>query len=153
MANNIVGTTAFLIRHAERAPLTPANTDPPLNTAGRRRARLLVHVLGGAGIAAIYTSRFLRSKETAQPLAAHLGGLPATQIDEAAAIRDDILAHHAGRAVLVVGHSDTVPALIGLLSGHDTPVIDDGQFDNLFVVTVLGPGSASVARLKYGEPS
>jgi broad specificity phosphatase PhoE len=153
MSNGPVGTTVILIRHAERDNLTAANPDPHLNTAGRARAQRLVHVLGRSGVVAIYTSHFVRTRETAQPLAAHLGGLSPLQIDEAPALRDDILANHGGQTVLVVGHSDTVPALINLLSGGSMPSIADSEFDNLFVVTVLPPGAASVTKLKYGAQS
>ena len=56
MAGNTAVTTILLIRHGERAALTPTNQDPPLTTAGKARAQTLLHVLGQAGIKAIYRS-------------------------------------------------------------------------------------------------
>ena len=151
MANNLVGTTVILIRHADRTSST--NPDPPLNTKGKARAQKLIHVLGQAGIVAIYHSHFTRSKQTAHPLAAQLLGIATTQIDEALEIKNNILANHAGQAVLVIGHSDTVPDLINQLSGGHMPVINDSEFDNLFIVTIFDTGKASIIRLKYGEPT
>jgi broad specificity phosphatase PhoE len=123
-----------------------------LNAAGKARAKELIHIFGQSGIKAIYRSHFARSKETAQPLANHLG-LSAIEMDEALQIKNDILANHTGQTVLVIGHSDTVPDIINRLGGANLPIINDREFDNLFVVKVFGPSRASMTRLKYGNQS
>jgi len=151
MASASSVTTVILIRHGERNAPTPTNPDPHLNAAGKARAKKLIHVVGQSGIKAIYRSHFVRAKETAQPLAIHLG-LSAIEMDEALQV-NDILSNHAGQAVLVIGHSDTVPDIISRLGAGSLRVIDDGEFDNLFVVKVLSQGHASVTRLKYGNQS
>jgi broad specificity phosphatase PhoE len=147
----MVGTTIILIRHGERTAL-PGNSDPPLNQAGRARAKLLVRVLGQANIAAIYTSEFIRTNEMAQPLATELG-LSAVKITPATDLKTDILSNQVSKTVLVVGHSDTVPELIDLLGGDAGSPIEDQEFDNLFLTTILGANKLSVTRLKYGAPS
>ena len=152
MPSNALVTTIILIRHGERNAPTPANPDPHLTTAGKARAKKLIHVVGESSIKAIYRSHFVRAKETAQPLAAHLGLSP-IEIDEPLQIKSDILTNHAGETVLVIGHSDTVPDLINQLGAGSMPVIDDSQFDNLFVVKKISSGEASVTRLKYGNKS
>lgn len=142
------GTTVILIRHAERVA-APGNDDPHLSAAGKKRAKLLLHVLSQANISAIYTSEKIRTKETAQPLADELGLSPINTLD-VQGIKKDILLNHAGKTVLVVGHTNTVPEVIQLLgdtSGHE---IDDEEFDNMFVATVLGQSKVRVTRLKYG---
>jgi broad specificity phosphatase PhoE len=145
------GTTVILIRHAERLT-TPGDNNPHLSPAGKARAKLLVHVLSRANVAAIYTSEKIRTKETAQPLAAALGPSPKEKT-EAPDIKEDILLNHAGKTVLVVGHTDTVPDVIGLLGDTGSHEIDDAEFDNMFVATVLGVGKVRVTRLKYGDRS
>jgi 2,3-bisphosphoglycerate-dependent phosphoglycerate mutase len=152
MASASLVTTVILIRHGERTDPTPANPDPHLNTVGKARAKKLIHVVGQSGIKAIYRSHFIRAKETAQPLATHLG-LSAIEMDEALQVKNDILSNHAGQTVLVIGHSDTVPDIINRLGAGSPPVIDDSEFDNLFVVKVFSQGRASVTRLKYGNQS
>jgi hypothetical protein len=74
-------------------------------------------------------------------------------MDEPLQIKSDILSNHAGQTVLVVGHSDTVPDIVNRLGARRVPVIDDGEFDNLFVVKVFSRVGASVTRLKYGNQS
>jgi 2,3-bisphosphoglycerate-dependent phosphoglycerate mutase len=152
MASASLVTTVILIRHGERNAPTPTNPDPHLNAAGKARAKSLIHVVGQSGIKAIYRSHFARAKETAQPLATHLG-LSAIEMDEALQVKNDILSNHAGQTVLVIGHSDTVPDIINRLGAGSLPLIDDSEFDNLFVVKVFGPGRASMTRLKYGNQS
>jgi 2,3-bisphosphoglycerate-dependent phosphoglycerate mutase len=145
-------TTVILIRHGERNAPTPTNPDPHLNAAGKARAKELIRIFGQSGIRAIYRSHFARSKETAQPLATHLG-LPAIEMNEALQIKNDIMSNHTGQTVLVIGHSDTVPDIINRLGAGNLPLIDDSEFDNLFVVKIFGPGRASMTRLKYGNQS
>jgi broad specificity phosphatase PhoE len=155
MAVNTI-TRLVLIRHADRdiPPVgTPDYPGPSLNDKGMARSRKLVHVLSTTGIQAIYTSNYPRAVMTAKPFFNEHTGLPRVQLYPATELKDHILAHHAGQTVLVVGHSNTVPDLIGLLGGPSLPVIDDCEFDNLFVLVRYSATSASVTKLKYGEPT
>ena len=152
---NVVVTTIILIRHGER--VTPSASDPPggphLNADGKDRAQTLVHVVGGSGIKAIYTSSLIRTKETAEPLAERLQLEPVPPIDEAIDIKNHILSNHAGETVLVIGHTNTIPDVIDQFAGGNMPDINDKEFDNLFVVTAFDSGKASVVKMKYGKPS
>lgn len=153
MATNRV-TTVILIRHADRDIPPDGTPDPPgpsLNDKGMTRSRKLVHVLSTAGIQAIYTSQYKRSKMTAKPFFAAHSDLPTVRLDTATELKDHILRHHAGHTVLVVGHSNTVPELIRQLGGPSLPNIDDCEFDDLFVLVRSSSTEASVTKLKYGE--
>ena len=145
------GTTVILIRHAERLDAAPGDNNPHLSADGHSRARLLVHVLNPANISAIYTSEYVRTQETAQPLAEALGVSPVEGL-EASQIKKDIQVNHSGKTVLVVGHTDTVPEVLELL-GDGSHEIDPDEFDNMFIATVLGENSVRVIRLKYGDPN
>jgi phosphohistidine phosphatase SixA len=155
-------TTVFLVRHAERGQ-EPAQ-DPPLTEAGRARAEALARLLSGAGVKAVYSSQYARTKQTAEPLAKLLG-VPVNPV--ALAVKPDRprevseqsirelrgrVEAHAGEAVLVVGHTNSVPDLIRELGGDVVPKMEEGRFDDLFVVTVYAPGRAKVVHLKYGAP-
>jgi broad specificity phosphatase PhoE len=151
-------TTVYLVRHAEKAAAPAA--DPPLLEAGTQRARELARTLGGAGIKTIYTSQYLRTKQTAEPLAAKLG-ISATIIPvnmstmNPRELSQQYLKEMAERIysspagdILIVGHSNTVPEIIKALGGDIAPAIDDPVYDDLFVVTVYAKGKAKVAHLK-----
>jgi hypothetical protein len=51
--------------------------------------------------------------------------------------------------VLVIGHSNTLPAIISGLGGP-TVEIPETEYDNLFVLTV-GPSHSSLLRMHYGS--
>lgn len=142
-------TTVIVLRHAEKASM-PAE-DPPLTPDGEARARRLVDLLANPRIAAVYASDTRRAQETARPLAAALG-LPLTvrpgrDIDGLLA---DIGRRHVGRTVVVVGHSNTVPEIVGRLTrGRERVVVGDDRFDRIFSVTVTRFGPPSVVELRY----
>ena len=155
-------TTVYLVRHAEKAA-TPA-ADPPLLEAGTKRAEELARTLGKAGIKAIYTSQYQRTKLTAEPLAKQLGMVStAIPVKMSTANPREIspqyltemverISSSASDSVLIVGHNNTVPAIIKALGGDIiVPTIDETMFDDLFVVTVYAKGKAKVAHLKYGH--
>jgi broad specificity phosphatase PhoE len=147
-------TTVILVRHAEKAA-TPAD-DPPLNAAGEARARALVPALRDAGLTTIITTQFARTRETAQPIAMALGItptiVPATNTNHVQAVVTEIR-KHAGQTVLVIGHSNTIPAIVEALGAKRPPAICDSQYDNLYVVTVPPAGTAGAVLAKYGEAS
>jgi len=144
--------TVLLVRHAD-IDLPPGSTDPSLNAAGRARAKTLAQVAGAAGVATIFTSSFKRTKQTVQPLATLLGLQPRVA-PEPEDLAHEVSSGAAGTVVLIAGHSNTVPEMIAAfgVSAAVAP-IGDREFDNLFVVSVAGPGQASVVHLKYGKPS
>ncbi|HEV2912169.1 MAG TPA: phosphoglycerate mutase family protein [Pyrinomonadaceae bacterium] len=144
-------TTVVLVRHAEKSQTPP--DDPPLSPQGEARAQALVRILEGANVRAVYATEFRRTQQTVKPLADHLG-LPVTQIsgkDEDALVTH-LLSYHRGEAVVVAGHSNTVPSIIQKLNGDQIPQIADTEYDKLFVVTVYRFGKAKVVQLRYGNP-
>lgn len=62
-----------IVRHAEKA--TNGGSDPDLSPAGRARGDTLAGILKDAGITAIFTSEFKRTKETAAATAASLASV------------------------------------------------------------------------------
>jgi phosphohistidine phosphatase SixA len=140
--------TVIVVRHAERA----GGADPSvgINEAGRCRAMVLAGMLADARVRGIYTSEVARTQQTAEPLAQRLSikpeVVPAKDID---ALVAKIRARTEEGTVLVVGHSNTVPAIVGRLSGETEPTIGDGEYDRMFVVTLIGPNQASVVMLRY----
>ena len=117
--------TIWLVRHAEKVEDTDTNKWPfqdalrPLTPEGNRRAEALAIRLKDAGIAAVYTSRTTRTLSTALPLVLSAPGIRLIPDDDTIAKdkQADFLAWlrktHAGdRAILIVGHSNTIPVLL-----------------------------------------
>jgi broad specificity phosphatase PhoE len=149
-------TTVVFVRHAEKA-LTPAD-DPGLNEAGQRRAAELARQLADvdvvAGIDAVYATPYRRSVETAKPVADALK-LQVRSYDAAdtGKFLDELVRKEKGKIVLVVGHSDTVPAMIGNMGASKrVPAIAADEYDNIYIVTIPWFGKTKTLRLRYGQP-
>lgn len=140
----------FLVRHAEKAD---SSADPPLTEAGHERAQRLARILRDAGIEHVHSSDYIRTRDTAAPLATH-AGLAVASYDpgDLPAMAERLKA--AGGRHLVVGHSNTTPPLVGLLGGEPGADIEEKhEYDRLYVVTVGKDGAVSTVLLRYGNPS
>jgi broad specificity phosphatase PhoE len=142
------GVTVVLVRHGEKVD---DSRDAALSAAGLRRAESLAEVLADAGVTAIYTTQFQRTANTARPLAER-SGVEAQVIastpgeDHAAAVAARVRLHTAG-TVVVVGHSNTVPAIISALGGPAVSIGDD-EYHHLFLLR-LGVGVPQLIRARY----
>jgi broad specificity phosphatase PhoE len=148
-------TIVLLVRHAEKA--AGPGDDPPLTPDGRRRAEALVAVIKDTRPTAIITTQLHRAVETAQPSAAAAGVTPEEVPIDPANIPQNIagvaaaVRNHAGETVLVVGHNNSVPAIIAALGGPQLPTICDRVYDKLFVL-VLG-NDVRLVQSRYGAPA
>jgi broad specificity phosphatase PhoE len=132
----------LLVRHAERVQ-SAMTDDAPLTEAGRARAQRLAAMLAKADVKVIFVTRFVRTQETAKPLADLLHLTPIEESDTVQLVAK--LRAHGNETVLVVGHSDTVPDVIKAFGGPSVTIADD-EFDALFV---LAPATGALTRLEY----
>jgi broad specificity phosphatase PhoE len=150
-------TTMIFVRHAERAG--PSADDPGLTPAGQRRAaelaRQLIDADVVAGVDAIYSTPFRRTKETAQPIAEALD-LPVNiynPSDDNEAVVDKMVKDHKGKIILVVGHSNTLPTLIAALgASKKVPAIAEMEYDNIYIISIPWFGKTKTIRLRFGDP-
>lgn len=140
--------TVILVRHAERAGGSDASVG--INDAGRCRAKLLATMLADANVTGIYTSQIMRTQQTAEPLAQKLGVkpqvVPAEDIEGLAA---KLRSSTTEGTLLVVGHSNTIPAIVERLTGKAQSPISDTEYDRMFIVTLIGANEGQVFTLRY----
>jgi broad specificity phosphatase PhoE len=147
-------TTVILVRHAEKAA-EPAD-DPPLTATGEARAKDLWNAVKDAGVTAIITTQLVRTRATAEPTANAVHVTPEVVRAGGAAHAQDVASavrKHDGQTVLVVGHSNTVPAIVEALGAPRPANICDPEYDNLYIVTIAPDGKANLVRAKYGQPT
>lgn len=146
-------TTVILVRHAEKK-LEPENPDPDLSPEGVARAQEVARVFADAGVNVIYATQYKRTQQTVKPLADR-NSLPVTLLDskQTEELVSQIQTTHRGKTIFVSGHSNSVPAIISVLSNEKLPDIPDNEYDNLFVVTIYRFGEAKVTKIKYGNKS
>jgi broad specificity phosphatase PhoE len=121
--------TIYIIRHAEK-DRTAWWDDPavdrfrPLSDQGRQRAQLWAKHLETADLAAIYTSETSRTVNTGAPLARTLGIplFPGSSSADESTMGDFLHGlsndHRDDKAVLLVGHSNTIPQLLRALGAR-----------------------------------
>jgi len=142
-----------LVRHGEKQP-TPTD-DPSLSEAGMARATALGVALAHVTPGTIIVSTRKRTVETAAaviaatlltPTVISLDGGGATHIR---AVADAV--RQAKGVVLVVGHSNTVPAIVAALGGPKLPDICDASYATLFLLTpAQGAMPAQVIKAQFG---
>lgn len=146
--------TVILVRHGEKGDTT---ADPPLSEAGAQRARALDAALARFPLAAIYVSEYRRTGLTAAAVAARTGLLPVTipvrkqPAAQAAAIAEAVRQLPRGSAALVVGHSNTLPAILRALGGPEIPDLCDAEYATLLLLELPGEGlPPRLLRVSYG---
>jgi phosphohistidine phosphatase SixA len=141
-------TTIFLVRHAERADAGGGGmaADPALSAVGRARAQSLAGMLKDTKLTAVFSTELKRTQQTATPTAQaqHLT-VTTVPADKTAALVEKLKA--ATGAVLVVGHSNTVPEVLTALGITPPVTISDSDYDNLFVV--ITGAQPKMVRLRY----
>ena len=142
----------WLVRHAERADAgMDDQPDPELSDVGRARAEELARFLGEAGITSIHSTPYHRTMQTAMPLAEALG------VDIETYNPGDAEGMEAFRAGLrspgrhlVVGHSNTTPALVEQLGGDPVSAIAVEEYDRIYVLHVTSGGDVNSTLLRFG---
>lgn len=132
-------SAVYVMRHLH----TPAGErDPDLTAEGRRHADGLANMLGGEDIAAIYVTDFRRTRQTAAPLAARLGVTPIVYDPADTSALVARIRSETG-AVLVVGHSNTVPDIVGQVGGTRPGPLAHEDFGDVWRI-----GPAGTTRLR-----
>lgn len=144
-------TVMVAVRHAEK----DSGDDPGLTEAGHARAKALAETLAHAHVRAILVSPARRTKETAAPTAAHArvepkvipmeGGTDAHVAALAKAVKAE-----AGKTVLVVGHTNTIPPLLRAL-GMNANDMGDKEYGELFVATLCPGEDPRLIKASFGE--
>jgi len=134
-----------LVRHAEKVD---DSRDPELSEAGRIRTRRLAELLADSGVEAVYSTDFIRTRETARPLAESLG--LAVELYDPSDLEGFAAKLEAGPSrALVVGHSNTTGELVSLLGGEAGSSIEDDEYDRLYVVTIASDGEVATVLLRF----
>ena len=134
----------FVVRHGEKF----SEQDERLTDAGKARAARLASMLRDSGIAAVYSTDTERTIGTAKPLADALGQKVRIYPNPSALV-ETLRRENAADVVLVVGHSNSVPALLEALGCAEEIKIASDEYDNLFVVVPQKDGKATLVRLRY----
>jgi phosphohistidine phosphatase SixA len=146
-------TVVYLVRHAEKVTGENVGKNPALTPEGEARAQALAEILAAKNINHIHSSDFIRTRDTAAPLAKRIGlEVEIYNPRDLPALATKIIAQ--GGNHLVVGHSDTTPQMTIALGGDGgSPIDDKTEFDRLYEVRLLGDGTVITDLRRYGDGS
>lgn len=140
----------YLMRHAEKDSLPKDN--PNLTEKGIKRGTLLADILRQTRVDAIYSTFYTRTLFTVDSLA----DIKAMTISpyEHKNLRllvDALQSDDHIRSVVIVGHSNSTPALANSLVGKEVfnTTFDESDYDNFVIVYEKINGQKEVLKLKY----
>lgn len=130
--------TYYLIRHAEKVRTDPKDQDPSLDIKGLMHAEGWAAYFEPIKIDAIYTTKYVRTKQTISLTAQQKAISPKNYVPNNL-YSDAFLKETKGKSVLIVGHSNTIPQLVNKLIGEEKfKDMDDNDNSTLFKVTIHG---------------
>lgn len=127
--------TIYLVRHAEKEVSAENPKDPSLTPCGEKRAESLATFFEVIDLDEVYSTEYLRTKNTAQPVAQkkekEIQYYDPKKLDDFAK-----LLIKNKQDVLVVGHSNTTPVLAGLLVGEELGSFDESIYNRIYQVVL-----------------
>ena len=121
--------TIYVSRHMRKGE----GDDPSLSAQGAAEAVRLAELLKGRGIAAIFVTPTKRSRETAEPLAKATEAPTETYDPRDNAALAKRVAAIPG-SILIVGHSNTVPAIVATVGGTPPGSMTEEDYGRIFAV-------------------
>lgn len=140
-------STFILVRHAEK----DYGRNPVLTDQGTERAERLKEMLKNTDLDAVFSTETNRTQLTAKPTSEDKNLI--IQPYNAGLLQDfadRLKRNYKGKTVLVVGHSNTTPAMANLLTDSDRhPRFSELDYTNFYIVTIPVAGQARVLKLRY----
>lgn len=140
-------TNIYLVRHAEKVD-SSRNSD--LTELGKARAEAFSSLLRDQPVTHVFSTAFVRTRNTAAPTAL----FHSLEIEEYDAGKANSFASNLKSltgAILVVGHSNTIPSLVSLLTGDNFDDLDERVYDKVYTVTFID-GEYSALEITHTQP-
>ncbi|WP_108422884.1 SixA phosphatase family protein [Flagellimonas amoyensis] len=147
IAEDPIISTFYFIRHAEKDRTDPENPDPELNQDGLNRAIRWAEVFDPIPLDVIYSTNYERTSMTAAPTSVKKN-IDVKYYDPNAVNIEEFKFTNEGKNVLVVGHSNTIPAFVNrMIDMEKYEDMDDSDNGSLFIVRIID-GVPTDIRLK-----
>jgi 2,3-bisphosphoglycerate-dependent phosphoglycerate mutase len=146
--------TFVLLRHAEKE--NSVSADPALTLQGQLQATALASLLRDQPIDAVYSTTYRRTRDTVAPLAEQKGvNIQYYDPVQASEMLQQLMLKPDKGAIVVVGHSNTIPDLVNTLLGREAVApLSEEEYGLVFIVTLKGgdeSGSLLTLRLPDAE--
>lgn len=137
-------TTYYLVRHAEKDTNDRTNKNPELTREGEKRAKNFVKVLSNIKFDEVYSTDYIRTKNTAKPIA-EANNLTTKIYTIRGFDLETFKKKTAGKNVFIIGHSNTIPFFANALLGKDMyKELDESEYSNLYIITLTKDSSNNI---------
>lgn len=146
--------TIYVVRHAEKDLTDKDQRNPELSFEGKQRALDLRRELRGKNIDAVFSTDYIRTRNTAGPLRDYRGiQLTTYNPSKLQDLVETVKRDYADKNILIVGHSNTILETVAAFGG-EKPMdeVTEDIYDNIFKIVING-NKVSVTASKYGEKS
>lgn len=134
-ADQLVAESQFILfRHAEKQK--DGTSNPELTKKGEARAQRIAQLLENTAIDGLFSTDYKRTLSTIQPLSESKGLTIELYDPRDLAKFAKGLKAKVGTYV-IAGHSNTTPQLASLLAQQEVPEMDESQYSDIFVITVI----------------
>ena len=128
--------TIYLVRHSEKELVPSDISDPKLTPCGKKRSESLSNFLKDIQLDAVYSTNYIRTRETALPTALSKDlEIKYYNGNELESFSDTLV--NLKQNVLVVGHSNTTGVLAGLLTGKEIKPYDLNIYNRVYQVVIF----------------
>lgn len=142
-------TTFILVRHAEKVD---DSRDPDLSEEGYERAAMFERMLEYIQFDAVYSTPFIRTRETARPISErHQLTIQEYDHRDPEKVAAEWLEKHRGQYVLVAGHSNSTPTFANALLGreHFSEKFDESDYGNILIITITAEGERHLLHMRF----
>lgn len=138
----------YLVRHAEKDTIAG---DPDLTPAGYARAGKLAEIFKAARVDEVYSTMYMRTLMTADSISKSKGMAMKTYDPKSLKEFAERLKNIENqKRFLIIGHSNTTPALSNHIHGKDLlEDFDEKDYDNLIVVIQSKDVESQLHQLKF----
>jgi len=137
---------ALVIRHAEKEAV---GKDPALTAAGRGTAQDWSKMLMGSGVEIVIHTDARRSRETGKIIASALGVEQAeVPMADIAGLFDLLTFDYEEQNVLIIAHTETIPAILSRLGVQEKVEIAANDYKNLFLVISAANSQGALVKLR-----
>ncbi|NEU09063.1 histidine phosphatase family protein [Flavihumibacter sp. R14] len=145
-------TVIYIVRHAEKDTSDPTNNNPDLNAEGKERAVALNGFLKKEKFAAVFSTPYKRTMQTASPVAQR-NGVPVKSYKDSKEVAELVKSEFANQKILIAGHSNTILEIVKAF-GATPPfeTLNDDDYDLIFMVRISKDGEVSLKTQRFGKP-
>ena len=127
--------TIYLIRHSEKEIFSENQLDPDLTECGIKRSEYLSSFFEDIDIENVYSTSYLRTINTAAPTSlSKKSEIEYYDSNDLKLLSETLISSKQNS--LVVGHSNTIPVLAGLLTDQVMQPFDESIYNRIYKVVI-----------------